>query len=75
MKPGQFSIRWLLEITVIAAIYAVFVRGAVWSEEPYRTYWQVLLLGLTIQILIGSIQALNAGTFFQHGGQSKGNPL
>ena len=73
MKPSQFSIRWLLEVTVIAAIYAFFVRGAVWSEEPYRTGWQVLLFGLTVQIVIGSIQALNAGTFFQHGGQMNRN--
>jgi hypothetical protein len=73
MKPSQFSIRWLLEVTVIAAIYAVFVRGAIYSAPPYCTYWQILLVGLTIQIVIGSIQALANGTFFHHGGKAQGN--
>jgi hypothetical protein len=73
MKPSQFSIRWLLEVTVIAGVYAVFVRGALCSAPPNCTYWQILLLGLTLQIVIGSIQALANGTFFHHGGQGQRN--
>ncbi len=69
MKPWQFSIRWLLEITVIACIYAVFVRGALYSDQPYRTNWQVLLIGLTIQIVLGTIHGLATGTLF-HDGES-----
>jgi hypothetical protein len=73
MKTWQFTIRWLLEVTVIAAVYAVFVRQALYSEEPSRPGWQLLLLGLTIYIVVSSIQALANGTFFHHGGQNQGN--
>jgi hypothetical protein len=71
MKTWQFSIRWLMEVTVIACIYAVFVRGALYSEQPYRTNWQVLLTGLTIYIVLGTIHALATGTFFHDGGNNQ----
>lgn len=64
MNPWQFRTRWLLEVTVIAGIYCLIVRGALYSAPPYCDYWRVLLLGLTIQIVIGTFEGLSTGTLF-----------
>ena len=71
MKPGQFSIRWLLGITVIAAVYFAFVHWSLYAAEPYRTGCRVLLLGLTLQIVIESMISLKAGTFFTDDGKPR----
>ena len=68
MRP-QFSIRWLLGVTVVAAVYFAFVRWSLYAAEPYRTGCRVLLLGLTLQIAIETVLSLKAGTFFSDDGK------
>jgi hypothetical protein len=68
MKSCQFSIRWLLGITVIAAVYFAFVHWSLYAAEPYRTGCRVLLFGLTTQIAIETTNSLKAGTFFTDDG-------
>jgi len=68
MKP-QFSIRWLLGVTVVAAVYFALVHLSLYADEPYRTGWRFLLFGLTLHIAIQTMLSLKEGTFFTDDGK------
>ena len=74
MKPWQFSIRWLLQVTLLAGVYAVFVRGALYSPPQWRECWQVLLLGLTLRIAIGIFVSASQGKLFEDGTRPETTP-
>jgi hypothetical protein len=68
MKP-QFSIRWLLGVTAVAAVYFAFVHWSLYAAEPYRTSCRVMLLGLSLLIIFATMDSLKAGTFFTDDGK------
>jgi hypothetical protein len=71
MTPWQFSIRWLLGITLVAGVYFAFVHASLYASEPTRSCCRMLLLGLTLQIAVETMISLKAGTFFTDDGKPR----